>query len=121
MRATLTRQLDDVAESLRRNHAGPRPLTLQHRIGGERRAEHEELHVLPGEAVLVEDLGNTVQDALGRVCRRRRDLVIEPAAAFDLRGYDVGKRPARVDADTYRTHGSRLLGKHGAACPGSGD
>ena len=46
MRPALARELEHVAKARGRDHAGARPLAFEHRVGRERRAEHEELHVV---------------------------------------------------------------------------
>ncbi len=104
VRAALARELEHVAKACGRDHAGARPLALEHRVGGERGAEHERGHIAARQPVLVEQLGDAVEDALRRIGRLRRHLVISVAPALGVDRDEIGERAAGVYADEDLAH-----------------
>ena len=59
----VTRDVDDVAESFVGEHAGPRALVLQHRIGGGCGAVQQVVDIGRRDAVVAADFGDALEDA----------------------------------------------------------
>jgi hypothetical protein len=77
---------------------------LQHGVGRQRRAQHQQLDNAAIETVAVEQFDDAVEDAFGRIGSERRHLVVMVPAALQLNRHEIGKGAARVDADANRFH-----------------
>ena len=105
MWAALARELDDVAKTGRRQHAGARGFAFEHGVGAERRAEHEKLDRLARQFRKFDHFRNAVEHRLRGIAGRRRELVIGVTAARHLAENEIGERAAGVDADPDFGHG----------------
>jgi hypothetical protein len=104
IRSALPRQFENIAKALRRDQPGACPPALQHGVGRQRRAQHQQLDNAAIETVAVEQFDDAVEDAFGRIGSERRHLVVMVPAALQLNRHEIGKGAARVDADANRFH-----------------
>ncbi|HEV2099342.1 MAG TPA: hypothetical protein VGR45_10500 [Stellaceae bacterium] len=90
---------------------------MQHGVGRQRRAEHQQLDSGAIETVAVEQFDDAVEDAFGRIGGESRQLVVMVPAALQLRRYEIGKGATGVNADTNRFHlGSGAMREAANSC-----
>ena len=95
-----TADLQDVAESLRRDQAGLRAAFLQDRVGPDRRAVNHFAYIGQRRADVIQEVGESGDNRFARIVRRRRHLshVERPVAHL---GDDIRERAADIAADMY--------------------
>ena len=97
--AGLAAELLDVGEAGRGEERGPRDSPLEQRVGSNRHAVYEPLHVGRAGAGAVEHRLDGGEDALRLVPRRARSLRGGQAVVMEERG--VGERAANVDPEEH--------------------
>ena len=102
----LARDLQDVAEAVRRDQAGLRALALDQRIGEERRGVDDTADVARRDAVAFEDAADAGDDAPRRVVGGGGFLPDRDARAGGVEDDDVGERATDIDAEGELLHGS---------------
>ena len=98
MRAALAREFQHIAKTGGGDQPGARPFAFEHGIGGERGAQHQKRDILARDAVLIEQLGDAVEDAARRIAGGGGHLVIAVTPAVEIGGHQIGKRAAGINA-----------------------
>jgi hypothetical protein len=107
-RLLVPRDVEDVAVALRGEHPDLRAVVLDDDVRGDRRAVEHLVQCGRGLPGLLRELLDAVDRPLGRILRRRRELVDEDLAALVVHVDEIGERPADVHAEAL--HGSSCVG-----------
>ena len=98
MRAALARQLQHITKARGGDHTRARPFTFEHGVGGERSAQHQKRHILARNLVLIEQLGNAIQNAARGITRGGGHLVVVVTPAVEISSHQIGEGAAGVYA-----------------------
>ena len=99
LRALVASDVDDIAIAGSRNHAGHRPVMLQHCIGTDRRAVQYMVDCRARQVETRTQLANSGDHAARRVVSCRRRFVDQGPAGFRVGKNDVREGAADIDAD----------------------
>ncbi len=105
-RADLAADLQDVAEAAGHQHADPRGLALDDRVGGHRGGVHHRGHVAAARAALGQPALQRGHEAAGGVFRRGEHLHHPGLAGAPVHQRRVGERAPDVDAHAPRRRGA---------------
>ena len=97
--ALLESHVEDVAKPRGHQHACRRSAPFDDRVGDQRRAVGDGLHLGNRHALALQQGGGAVDDRDGRVSRRGEALQHRDLAAVFVEQREVGERPANVDAE----------------------
>jgi hypothetical protein len=99
-RLLVTRDVQDVAEAVGRDHPDLGARVRERDVRGDRRAMEEVVDLRLGDAGLRAEPRDSVDHAASRIVGRRGDLVHRDPACLLIHEDQVGERPSDVDADT---------------------
>ena len=103
LRTLVASDVDDIAIAGSRDHAGDRPVMLQHGIGADRRAVQHMVDRLTRQVEACAQLADPGDHAARRVVFCRRRLVDQGPAGFRVGKHDVREGAADIDADQVHT------------------
>ena len=95
--AALVGDIEDVTEAFRSDQRRARTASLDHGIGGQRGAMHEDADITEPFARIPQDKAYPLENGLLRPLRRRQQLARDPTAS--LFQHDVRERAADVDGN----------------------
>ena len=103
------RDVDDVAETFIREHAGARAFVLEHRIGCRGGAMQDVVDIAGGNVVVAADRDDALNDSAGRIVGRGGNFVDRDLTGIQIAIDDIGEGASDIDPDTLHDAPARLL------------